>query len=119
MNQFPLYNNLLTDISSKDLKTIEKRNFIKNIKKLDQNGFELIYVLIRVYYIDKEDSTSFTIPYGGKFVKEDIKFDLEVLPFTLKQILYKFIFMHIKKMDDDKNDIANDADVNNAKNENV
>ena len=99
MNQFPLYTSLLKDLPTKDLTIIEKKEFVKNIKKLDQDGCDLIYALVRVYYLDKEDNISgFTLPYGGKFVKRDLKFDLELLPKELKQLLNKFIFMHLKKM---------------------
>jgi hypothetical protein len=102
MNQFPLYTSLSIDIQKKDLTIVEKKEFIKNIKKLDQNGHDLIYALIRIFYLDKEDNISgFTLPYGGKFIKNDLRYDLESLPCKLKQLINKFIFMHIKKMSEE------------------
>ena len=99
MNQFPLYISLSKNIPKKDLSIAEKKAFIKNIKKIDQNGFELVYTLIRVYYMNNEDDISgFTIPYGGSFVKDELKFDLEIFPKDLKHILNKFLLLHIEKM---------------------
>lgn len=104
MNQFPLYTSLFKDIPTIDLKGHEKKEFCKNIKKLDQNGYDLIYALIRIYYLDNEDSIlGFTLPYGGKYIKNDLKFDLEVFPSKLKQLLNKFIYVHLKKMEDELN----------------
>ena len=63
---------------------------MKLVKNIDLDGSERIYVLIRMYQLENnEDKTTFKIPYGGKYVKNDLKFDLNELPFELKQILYK------------------------------
>lgn len=97
MNNFPLYDTLIKDIKTTDLTLHEKDNLIKNIKKLDDNGFEILYALIRVYHINNEQiDINFSIPYEGKVVKNDIKFDLEILPNNLKQLIQKFIFIHLK-----------------------
>jgi hypothetical protein len=48
-----------------------------------------------------EDKSTFKIPYGGKYVKTDLKFDLNELPNELKQILYKFTTMHYKTMEEE------------------
>lgn len=105
MSQFPLYMSLLKDIPKVDLKTTEKREFIRTVKKMDQYGYDLIYALIKVYYTDKaENISNFTLPYNGKFVKNDIKFELDMLPFVLKQILNKFVHLHINNMNETKNE---------------
>ena len=54
-----------------------------------------------VFVENNEDKTTFKIPYGGKFVKNDIKFDLNDLPNELKQILYKFVVIHCKTMEEE------------------
>ncbi len=104
MNNFPLYDTLNKDIPTTDLTTEEKTSFLKNVKQLDENGTELFYALIKVYQLQNESNEShFTVPYGGKYVKKDIKFDLDCFPVYLKHILFKFIQIHVKKMNEDSN----------------
>jgi len=103
MSNFPLYDNLSTDIATIDLTTKEKDEFMKIVKTIDTDGYELIYALIRIYQLENsEDKSTFKLPYGGKFLKNDIKFDLNELPNTLKQILYKFVLSHKKKLEEDE-----------------
>jgi len=42
------------------------------------------------------------IPYGGIFVKNDIKFDIDLFPIKLKHIIYTFVLKHTKKMKENK-----------------
>ena len=103
MSNFPLYDNLSTDIANTDLTIKEKDEFMKIVKTIDTDGYELIYALIRIYQLENsEDKSTFKLPYGGKFLKNDIKFDLNELPNTLKQILYKFVLSHKKKLEEDE-----------------
>ena len=46
MSGFPLYDNLIKDLPKKDLSVKEKEEFIRNIKKINMDGRELVYVLI-------------------------------------------------------------------------
>ena len=105
MSKFPLYDSLSKDISTEDLSTIQKRTFIKRVEKMDNNGYELIYALIRMYQIEnnEDDNTSFMLPYNGIYVETDINFDLDNFPKYLKQILFKFVSMHLDKMREEKN----------------
>jgi hypothetical protein len=65
------------------------------IKKIDDNTSELVYALIRVYQLENNENIStFTLPYDGKFIDNEIKFDLNELPNKLKHILLKFLKMH-------------------------
>ena len=102
MSKFPLYDNLSKDIANKDLSPSQKRSFIRKIKQIDDNGCELVYVLIRMYQIENDTNTSFTVPYNGIFSKNDISFDLDQFPNKLKQLLYKFLKVHINKMNEEK-----------------
>ena len=103
MSNFPLYDNLITEKSSDDLTPKQKDEFVKITKNLDANGYELIYALIRTYQLENsEDKSTFKIPYGGKFVKNDIKFDLNDLPNELKNMLYKFVLIHEKTINEEK-----------------
>lgn len=96
-SSFPLYDNLIMDLNntSVDLKTKEKDEFMSLIKKIDDNTSELVYALIRVYQLENNENIStFTLPYDGKFIDNEIKFDLNELPNKLKHILLKFLKMH-------------------------
>lgn len=98
-SNFPLFDSLIKDIKNEELTTKEKDEFMKLIKNLDQDGYELVYALIRVYQNENsEDKSTFKIPYGGVFVKSDINFNLNDLPHELMQIIYKFAVMHAKSM---------------------
>lgn len=102
MSNFPLYESLSSDVINEDLTIKQKEEYMKLIKNIDLDGAERIYVLIRMYQLENsEDKTTFKIPYGGKYVKNDLKFDLNELPFELKQILYKFILIHSKTMEEE------------------
>ena len=99
MSNFPLYDNLIKDISNEEMTVKQKDKFMKLIKDLDELGSELIYALIRVYQLENcEDKSTFKLPYGGKFVKHDMKFDLNELPNELKHLIFKFLQIHTKKI---------------------
>lgn len=105
MNKFPLYNSLYKDIQEDDLSAIQKRTFLKRIEKMDKNGCELIYVLIRMYQSDKEnneENINFGLPYGGMNIDNNIHFDLENFPVKLKHLLFKFVSIHLEKMKEEK-----------------
>jgi hypothetical protein len=101
MNSFPLYSVLSENIPKKDLTIPEKTDFMKKIIELDVDGYELIYALIKYYYI-QDKGNAMSIPYKGTVLKNAVKFNLLDFPSQLKQILYKFILMHRKKIEEDK-----------------
>jgi len=102
MSRFPLYDNLSQGIKNRDLTVLQKKDFIVKIKEIDTDGYELIYALIKMYQMETGDAnTSFTLPYKGIFIDENIKFDLNDLPKKLKQILYKFVDIHLDKMSEE------------------
>ena len=97
MSNFPLYDDLLKKSTNDELTTKQKDEFMKIVKNIDSNGAELIYALIRTYQLENnEDKSTFKLPYGGKFVKDDMKFDFNELPNELKNILYQFVLIHLK-----------------------
>jgi len=104
MTSFPLYENLSKDVDNKDLTVEEKIEFIEMVKGMDKDddGNSLMYALIKVYQIENGNQSSFILPYGGKQLKPGIKFDLEVFPNALKQILHKFLRLHIKAKEENK-----------------
>jgi len=102
MSKFPLLDSLSNDITEKDLSYAQKRSFLEKIKKIDTDGQELIYALIKMYQLTYENNIIFNMPYNSKHVENDgITFNLVDLPNNLKQILYKFIGKHLKKMKED------------------
>jgi hypothetical protein len=103
MSKFPLYDSLFINIVDKDLTVAQKGTFIKRINKIDNNGHDLVYALIRMYQVENnEKNTSFTLPYNGTYSDTDINFDLEKFPCDLKQILFKFLVIHIGKMKEER-----------------
>ena len=100
MNQFPLYDVLNVGLPKRDLTASQKNSFVKKIPTIDKDGTELLYALIRFYYKNTTESGMGDF-YGGVVSKSSVTFDLERLPIPLKQLLYKFILIHLKKMKDD------------------
>lgn len=91
----PLYDTLLREITDVDLTTAQKTETIKNIKKIDTAGHELLYVLIKIY------EHQFPFNNEMKQTKNDIKIDLEKLPNRLKQIIHRFSVKHLQRMEDE------------------
>ena len=99
MSKFPLYDILSKNIPITKLNTTQKKSFIKRIEKIDHEGYELIYALVKMYQTENnEDNTSFTLPYNGKYVNNNMTFDLDEIPGNLQRILYKFLGVHLSKM---------------------
>lgn len=102
MSNFPLYNNLYKETIEKDLTTMQKKSFIKKIENIDQHGFELIYTLVKIYQTEHDICSNYILPYNGIYINNDISFNLDNLPNKLKRILYKFLQVHIKKMEEEE-----------------
>lgn len=113
MTIFPLYDNLLKEVGIKkrDITIKQKKEFIEKIESsTDQNFFDTIYIIIRLFYIDETSDTICEIPYNGinkryhiddnngKTNGNDIDFDIEKLPIILRHIIYKFIIMYHKNI---------------------
>jgi len=97
MTSFPLYDNLEKGIYEIPLKKAEKDDLMSKIKLLDNNGHEIIYVLIKTHFIENEPETeSYKMPYGMKSLKLGLRIDLNVIPPKLQQILKKFVELHNK-----------------------
>ena len=100
---FPLYDSLSKSSVKKDLTTKQKNYFISNIEKLDIDGIELIYSLIKIHEINTcVEISNYKLPFQGVFVSRDMQFDLNIFPNILKHILYNFLLMHLKSMEEKK-----------------
>lgn len=112
MSSFPLYDNLKKDLVKKDLTAKQKQDLLDNIIKLDNNTKEIIYVLIQYYSTDvdsNKDSNkdSNIIPYNAiqKSTENkelfDISWSITDIPIPLRQMLYKFITLHMQKKEEE------------------
>lgn len=101
---FPLYETLNKDLSKKDLTDLQKKRLIKLISKLDNDTQNLMYALIKNYFLEneREIASPIIIPYKGKMEKDCINFDLLEFPIALRQLLYKFVMLHKKKVKEDR-----------------
>jgi hypothetical protein len=107
MNSFPLYNQIANNVPNTDLTPTEREFFAENIKKMDELGRELLFVLIYQFYTDNKKKGKNSIPYKGK--KEVVNnelfnftWSLQDLPITLRQILLKFMKMHLITMEEER-----------------
>ena len=107
MNSFPLYNQIANNVPTTDLTPTEREFFAENIKKMDELGRELLFVLIYQFYTENKKKGKNAIPYKGK--KEVVNnelfnftWSLQDLPTTLRQILLKFMKMHLITMEEER-----------------
>lgn len=102
MSGFPLYDDLMTNIQTKDLNIKEKEEFIRLVRDLNSHGREMVYTLVYTYNNthDKIHLENLNhIPYGGAVDEvsntcRNISWNFNRFPAKLKQLLYKFITMH-------------------------
>lgn len=103
MSKYPFYDILNQKIKDKDLTHKQKTDLIKKISKLDQDGKELLYAIIKIHSLKTNESFStFKIPFSGTYNNNSVQFNLENFSYPLKQIIFKFVPMHLKKMREDK-----------------
>jgi hypothetical protein len=100
-HQFPLYTTLLKNLPDKDLTLIQKNELIQKIED-NQDTHELVYALIKCFYIDNYNGNYFSLPYKASLNKERVSFDLIDLPNKLRQLLFKFFSLHTKKLLEDE-----------------
>lgn len=102
MSQFPLYTTLSSNLPKKDLTILQKNELIKKIASMTTEDHELIYMLIKSYYINNDSGDSLSIPYNAQLSKDKIDFDLLEFPVGLKQLLFKFVTVHKNKLIEDE-----------------
>jgi hypothetical protein len=102
MSTFPLFTSLRKGLLSRDLTAKTKENFIAEVKNIDESGSELIYALVRFYYIEETGTPLPGLPYEGKITDDNVQFNLDNFPNKLKQLLYKFIQLHVKNMEEEE-----------------
>jgi hypothetical protein len=102
MAQFPLYDNLIENISTTGLDQKEKKTIVDNIKKMDADGHRLLFSLIRYHQYKTGNIAGLEAPYAAKKQKAGYKFDIDNLPVELQYVIQKFSDLHLKKMQEDQ-----------------
>jgi len=91
---FPLYETLCETMKKDfaELDDEEKKNIIEKIKVMEDEKQEIVYALIKAYYMEEQQSflSSKDLPYEGKVLKNRLKFDLDCIPSKLQYILKLF-----------------------------
>lgn len=102
---FPLYDRISKNITNKDLTNKQKQFFFDNITNIDNNGKELLYVLIKYDSIENNINPNI-IPYEGKGVNNEgltsITWSLNNFPNRLKHLLLNFLKIHVKNINEEK-----------------
>jgi hypothetical protein len=111
--KFPLFSLLHEKTNDNPLEQMELIELIENIRKLDRQGFDLIFLIVRLYSlrVNQTSSNVFDIPYSGEKVKDteevsadasaikmDIKFDIRNFPNRLNRMLLEFSKMRLEQM---------------------
>lgn len=98
---FPLFEIILSEIDE-NLKPLEseKENLCDEIKKLDSEGYEMLYALMKSYAI-RFDQNYDSPPFQPKKTQKGYKFDIDALPDKLIMILDSFVKKHNEKIKED------------------
>jgi hypothetical protein len=87
---FPLYESLKNN-EFKELTDDEKDTLVEKIKNMNDEKQEIVYALMKVYYIEEKNTVSSNeLPYNGKELKNRLKFDMDQIPSKLQYILKLF-----------------------------
>jgi hypothetical protein len=95
---FPLYENVLKkfDDASEDLTYEKKEEIVAKIKKMEYNDHEILYAIIKIYYLDHTENIDkekfMKNPYNSKYMVSGIKFCIDDIPPGLQNIIYNFLF---------------------------
>ena len=101
MNASPLLQTFNKNIKDTEMTLRQTKSLLTNISNLDNEGKEILYVLIKSYNIKNEPNNMNTIPYKGNYDGDKLTFDIDDFPNKLKHILAKFSRMHLRKMRED------------------
>jgi len=99
---FPLFDTIYQQTEPKQtpLTYDEKMQLCSDMKQLDQEGFELVYAIIRNFYLAEENGQYDFIPYSPKIIKSGMKFDTTFLPPRLLIMIRHFVTLHVQRLDE-------------------
>lgn len=92
----------MANLPEKDLTILQKNDLIKKIASMDTDAHELVYALVKSFYMEHNGGDTLSIPYKGQLSKDKLEFDLLEMPNKLRQLLYKFITVHKRKLIEDE-----------------
>jgi len=91
---FPIYTDLRKKIKiGKDLTQKNKKLLVENIALLNQEGHELIYAIIKYYYLIEEKKP---LPFFIDEHTTEFCFDLEIFPVVLKRMIEAGTNLHLQ-----------------------
>lgn len=100
---FPLYDSIYQEVTNENEMLQEKKmNLCNEIKELDKEGHELVYAIIRNYFLLHEKVVSDELPYSPKVIKHGLKFDTSIMPNRLLHMLDHFVKLHRMKIQEDQ-----------------
>jgi len=104
MSTLQLYDNLNKDVPKKDLTSDEKQKIVDIIPLLDQQATELIYAIVATHNVNDKKGIEYkkTVKANNLKGTSTITWNLKDLPIKLRHILYRFICMEEKLMDETK-----------------
>jgi hypothetical protein len=77
-----------------ELSDEHKKTVIEQIKSLNQDGKDILYLLIRYYATEVTKDSSV---YGAKYQRKGIVLDFEQFPTELQQIIRLFVKKHLEE----------------------
>lgn len=83
-----------------------QKQLLENIRKLDTEGLNIIFVIMRMFSVKNNESKMFDLPYRAKILKEhttgcyDLEFDLKDVPPRLQLIMHFFCLRHLETMEE-------------------
>lgn len=113
-SSFPLFDNLSKNLPKVEMNTTTKEEVVNMINNLDQNGMNLLYVIIIIF--SKKNCTKTVaeclennkiVFKGKKDVNSDMtcnfKWNFNDFPVKLKYIIHKFLKLHLSTMEEEEN----------------
>lgn len=88
---FPLYTELSQNISFMSPSDDDITYFLHNLSSCSKEQHEVIFALIRNHQIQHTDQKMGLVPYGGKHLRNGMKFDFKLFPVQLQNILIRYI----------------------------
>lgn len=110
---FPLYDVIANTIQTTEpLPSKELATLASNIKLLNKEGQEMIFVLLRIHSLRNTKTKLLDLPYKPQKVSEkadgltneifyDLKFNLNHLPPDLQHIIFQFVILQLRKQEED------------------
>lgn len=99
---FPIYDTLFQEckeFKESDLSLDQMKKTVENIKKLDQEGQDNLYLIIRHSANLSKDTSVYGLKYSSKC---SVVFDFENIPSLLQKIISLYVQKHITQMNNSK-----------------